>query len=438
LREGQEELGSVEEAIESYRSVAELGQETLRTLEEEVARRSVLARDKEASSSALKEVPSPKFWPAWALLAAGSMFVLAGALAGPSLGLRAAAWALAGACILLGAWQWHKGQMARRVFEERLDRVRNLEQELEELESWLSEVAREAGFGSPEECLQAAKELARLEARRQGLLKERERILGGRSEESLEEERDGLARRIRMLETRLEEEALSGPALGPEEYIRLRREVEELQKRKEELRGQIDQLKGIIQASEVRAEELAELDEAIEEETRRLHRHRLRLRARQLARDVLEEAQREALVPARERFLEVVGRFVGKITHGRYGVVRAGERLADLEVGSSEGGRFVRFEDLSFGTSEQLLLAARLALMELLAGERKPPLLLDEPFGAFDEERLLAALDLLKFISQDRQVILFTHQRAVASACDHVVELPPLGGKNQEYPPKNL
>ena len=82
---------------------------------------------------------------------------------------------------------------------------------------------------------------------------------------------------------------------------------------------------------------------------------------------------------------------------------------------------------LSYGTEEQLLLAARLTLAELLAGELRPPLLLDEPFGAFDEGRLRAAMELLLSIAQERQVIVFTHQKAVSSVCDHVVALPPPG-----------
>ena len=62
-------------------------------------------------------------------------------------------------------------------------------------------------------------------------------------------------------------------------------------------------------------------------------------------------------------------------------------------------------ESLSIGTIEQIYLSLRLAIMNEISKE-KLPVILDEAFAYYDDQRLEAALDFLSKI--DNQVILFT------------------------------
>jgi uncharacterized protein YhaN len=68
---------------------------------------------------------------------------------------------------------------------------------------------------------------------------------------------------------------------------------------------------------------------------------------------------------------------------------------------------------LSAGAADQLYLAARLAICEtILPPEKNAPLVLDDALANFDDERCIAALRLLKELSQNRQILLFTcHSR---------------------------
>jgi uncharacterized protein YhaN len=68
-------------------------------------------------------------------------------------------------------------------------------------------------------------------------------------------------------------------------------------------------------------------------------------------------------------------------------------------------------------------LAARLALCDLIFGEKLPPLLMDDPFVKFDPARREAALQLCKELASDRQIILFTCHDGYDSFADHVIEL---------------
>ena len=66
-------------------------------------------------------------------------------------------------------------------------------------------------------------------------------------------------------------------------------------------------------------------------------------------------------------------------------------------------------EYLSAGTLDLMYLAVRLAVCELALPDGEPcPLILDDALVNLDEERFAQAMELLKQIARERQVILFT------------------------------
>ena len=70
-----------------------------------------------------------------------------------------------------------------------------------------------------------------------------------------------------------------------------------------------------------------------------------------------------------------------------------------------------RLLTLSKGTADQLYLAVRLAVCDLvLPGENPAPLVLDDALVNFDGQRLALALNLLRELAQTRQILLFTCQ----------------------------
>ena len=68
---------------------------------------------------------------------------------------------------------------------------------------------------------------------------------------------------------------------------------------------------------------------------------------------------------------------------------------------------------LSAGAADQLYLAARLAICQLvLPPEKNVPIILDDALANFDNDRCAAALRYLKEAAQTRQILLFTcHSR---------------------------
>ncbi len=71
---------------------------------------------------------------------------------------------------------------------------------------------------------------------------------------------------------------------------------------------------------------------------------------------------------------------------------------------------------LSAGTVDQLYLAVRLAICELaLPSEKTSPIILDDALVNFDDERCERALEFLRELAKDRQIVLFTCHRREAS-----------------------
>jgi uncharacterized protein YhaN len=79
--------------------------------------------------------------------------------------------------------------------------------------------------------------------------------------------------------------------------------------------------------------------------------------------------------------------------------------------------------ELSQGTLDTIYLAARLGLVRLVTGDRRPPLVLDDPFVTLDDARAPRALELLREVANDFQVIYLTTSDRYDSLADVVVTL---------------
>ncbi|MBQ8004325.1 MAG: hypothetical protein IJ299_04445, partial [Oscillospiraceae bacterium] len=115
----------------------------------------------------------------------------------------------------------------------------------------------------------------------------------------------------------------------------------------------------------------------------------------------------------RERFSPEVEKRTSEIfsalTGGSFEVVRIRSRDFDMDVatGAASARRSELF--LSQGTLDELYFSLRLALCELLLPEESaPPMVLDDVFVNFDDERTRRALILLKEMAKTRQIILFS------------------------------
>ena len=62
--------------------------------------------------------------------------------------------------------------------------------------------------------------------------------------------------------------------------------------------------------------------------------------------------------------------------------------------------------------------------MRLVTQDRRPPLVFDDPFVTFDDERAGRAVEMLRDLAADFQVIYLTTSTRYDHAADRVVVLP--------------
>ena len=124
-----------------------------------------------------------------------------------------------------------------------------------------------------------------------------------------------------------------------------------------------------------------------------------------LAKQELEVAYEEMKQTVTPKFTQNLSNMMNKISQGKYQNVRFDEQNGILV--ERKNGDYICADKLSVGTIDQLYLSLRLGAGKELSDE-KMPILLDEAFAYFDEERLE---QLLKFLSQeyaDRQILILT------------------------------
>lgn len=103
-------------------------------------------------------------------------------------------------------------------------------------------------------------------------------------------------------------------------------------------------------------------------------------------------------------FTDKLCKISSKVSSGKYNEVVFSD--VDGLVIRTEDGRFVPVERLSQGTIDQMYLGLRLASIDTIVNE-KMPIILDETFAFFDDERLKNILEFLNN-NYDKQVIIFT------------------------------
>ena len=126
-----------------------------------------------------------------------------------------------------------------------------------------------------------------------------------------------------------------------------------------------------------------------------------------LAQQTMETAKLELQRRFAPRISQRAQELFGLLTEGRYQRIALGE---DLTVSTAAEGEDTLRSCLwrSDGTADQLYLALRLAVAEELTPEA--PLVLDDAFVRFDDDRLREILKILNQTGESKQVILFTCQ----------------------------
>jgi uncharacterized protein YhaN len=247
-------------------------------------------------------------------------------------------------------------------------------------------------------------------------------LVGKEPREALPTLRDGAALEIEQKTSALD--ALGPIAKEPRARERLEVEVRDSEAGLDRARDDEANARARVENNRVDAEEVAA-------EAERLAMWREQLAVLQRRHRVLDatlraiERAESATMKTATRYLEGhMVRDVSTVTGGRYRRVRVDDKSLDIDVHAPERGDWVPVSALSQGTLDLVYLTARLGLVRLVTGDRRPPLVLDDPFVTLDDERATRALALLKRVADDFQIIYLTTSDRYDGAAHAVVELP--------------
>jgi len=143
----------------------------------------------------------------------------------------------------------------------------------------------------------------------------------------------------------------------------------------------------------------------------------------ELARKFIFQARTEILSSTEEALEKEIQRYLAVFTNERYKQVRVNKEALEFWVYSDEKGDWAKPEELSGGVIDEFYLAFRLALAKLIFDDKKPPLILDDPFVNFDSVRLATTLDFFKTLASEYQIIIFTLGDLYDKVADNVIVL---------------
>lgn len=181
-----------------------------------------------------------------------------------------------------------------------------------------------------------------------------------------------------------------------------------------DVRSQLDQSRGRVAA----LGDPAELEAKREALTARAEALTKRYDALELALGALENANSELQTRFSPQISALAGKLLGEMTGERYDTILLG---SDLRAEAREKGELVTRQllYLSGGTADQVYLAVRLAICKLALG-KDVPIVLDDALVRFDDERMRAALTLLRQEAGTRQIILFSCQKREQAALEQI------------------
>lgn len=190
-------------------------------------------------------------------------------------------------------------------------------------------------------------------------------------------------------------------------------QIRELEEKLGEARSALGECRERLRQYTAGDEAAAQLQEAASEagRARVLAARSARLRVATL---VLERAMARYQEENQGAILRRAGALFTGLTGGRYEGLRVEYGRSGATIQCRRGDRAVQVKEgvMSDGTLDQLYLALRLASIERHLELQEPmPLVLDDIFIHFDDERTRAGIEVLAEFAQKTQVLLLTHHR---------------------------
>jgi DNA repair exonuclease SbcCD ATPase subunit len=254
-----------------------------------------------------------------------------------------------------------------------------------------------------------------LEAQLRGMLR-------GKTIEDFRKQEREIARDLAVEKENLTDD-LKATALNPERHFELEREVHSLEQKKARLEKQEIECETTVKQGRFNIEDQVRLEEELEGLQEALKHEDKKVRVFGLVSEFISKARAEVLSSVGEALEKEIQKYLTIFTNNKYKQVKVDKEALEFWVYSDEKGDWASPKELSGGAIDEFYLAFRLALLKLVFGDKKPPLILDDPFVNFDSIRLDKTLDFFKTLASDYQIIIFTLGDSYDKVADNIILL---------------
>ena len=214
----------------------------------------------------------------------------------------------------------------------------------------------------------------------------------------------------------IEETSINKIALREKEDIN--GDINRLDKDIEEKRDKSARLEEKIKNLQQSVRNILYIEEDINKKETEKQKYEEELSALSLAKDTINKVSVNIQRDFSPKLNNIVSNILSSITNDKYKDVKIDENLNIKVVDTND--KLVSIENLSGGTIEQIYLSIRLGINDVINGDEKLPLILDDSFIQYDETRLTNILNFLYRESQTRQIIIFTCQKREKEIIDRL------------------
>ena len=175
------------------------------------------------------------------------------------------------------------------------------------------------------------------------------------------------------------------------EIDNLKYELNKLELNRDNIEKELEKLLNLEEEQQILKQQLTELQEENN--------------AIELTKKLLEKAYEKMKNDISPIFTKKLSENISNITNNKYKKIFLNDEQGLIV--ELENGNYIPADRLSAGTIDQLYLSLRFAMLDEISKE-KVPIILDEAFAYFDDERLKNILLFLNKEYSDRQIIIFT------------------------------
>ncbi len=301
-------------------------------------------------------------------------------------------------------------------------RIEEVKKKTDSHQAEIDKIFKKYGYSSPKELQESNSKIEEFKKKIEEEATRYEELLDGKSKKSVHEDFNRITRELTVVKDRLE--YIGDVIISSEKLEEMEKEVTSLSEKKIQLEEKKRLLSQQMQLTEGGWEQLSAFQERLEHNQTMHKRYENRLNVYRVTASLIEEARKDILKTTAELLERKVGEYLSTITSGRYEKIRFDRATLDFHVFSPEKQDWLASgEVFSRGTIDQIYLCARLSLVELIMGETNPFIIMDDPFVHFDPERTQNAINLLKQLSKDYQILLFTNSDQYDQHANNLIEL---------------